>query len=60
MADKMVCLCLMSLLLTAIAPAQQRKDFDVHERFMDIYVKRKGRWQPVASHSTSLTKRNGS
>jgi hypothetical protein len=35
------------------------KDFDVHERFTDIYVKRRGRWQPVASHSTSLTKRNG-
>ena len=36
------------------------KDYDVRERFTDIYVKRKGRWQPVASHSTSLTKRNGS
>lgn len=35
------------------------KDFDVRERFTDIYVKRRGRWQPVASHSTSLTKRNG-
>jgi hypothetical protein len=35
------------------------KNYDIRERFTDIYVKRKGRWQPVASHSTALTKRNG-
>jgi hypothetical protein len=33
------------------------KELDVSERFTDVYVKRKGRWQPVAPHSTSLTKR---
>jgi hypothetical protein len=32
------------------------KDFDIRERFTDIYVKRRGHWQPVASHSTSLKK----
>lgn len=32
------------------------KEFDVSERFTDVYAKRKGNWQPVASHSTSLTK----
>jgi hypothetical protein len=26
----------------------------IRERFTDVYVKRKGRWQPVASHSTPL------
>jgi hypothetical protein len=30
------------------------KEFDVRERFTDIYVRRKGVWQPVASHSTTL------
>lgn len=32
------------------------KEFDVRERFTDVYVKRKGVWQPVASHSTTLPK----
>jgi ketosteroid isomerase-like protein len=30
----------------------------IYERFTDVYVKRGGRWQPVASHSTTLTKPN--
>jgi uncharacterized protein (TIGR02246 family) len=30
------------------------KSADVRERFTDVYVKRGGRWQPVASHSTPL------
>lgn len=34
------------------------KEFDVRERFTDIYVKRKGVWQPVASHSTTLKNNN--
>jgi ketosteroid isomerase-like protein len=28
--------------------------FEARERFTDVYVKRKGRWQPVASHTTPL------
>jgi len=32
------------------------KPFTVEERFTDVYVKRKGRWQPVASHSTPLNR----
>lgn len=30
------------------------KPLTVEERFTDVYVKRKGRWQPVASHMTPL------
>ncbi len=30
------------------------KSMDVRERFTDTYVRRKGKWQPVASHSTPL------
>jgi len=30
------------------------KPLTVEERFTDVYVRRKGRWQPVASHSTPL------
>ena len=30
------------------------KAFDLRERFTDVYVKRKGRWQPVSSHTTPL------
>jgi ketosteroid isomerase-like protein len=26
----------------------------IQERFTDVYVKRKGRWQPVASHTTPI------
>jgi ketosteroid isomerase-like protein len=26
----------------------------IYERFTDVYVKRHGRWQPVASHSTTM------
>lgn len=35
----------------------KNKPLDVRERFTDVYVKRNGRWQPVASHATSLLKR---
>lgn len=30
------------------------KEAHFKERFTDVYVKRKGRWQPVASHSTPI------
>jgi ketosteroid isomerase-like protein len=32
----------------------KNRPLDVRERFTDVYVKRNGRWQPVASHATSL------
>ncbi|HEY0546423.1 MAG TPA: nuclear transport factor 2 family protein [Pyrinomonadaceae bacterium] len=35
----------------------KNRPLDVRERFTDVYVKRNGRWQPVASHATSLLKR---
>lgn len=30
------------------------RPFTVNERFTDVYVKRRDRWQPVAAHSTAL------
>lgn len=34
--------------------AMGEKSMAVRERFTDVYVKRKGKWQPVAGHSTQL------
>ncbi|MBC7930233.1 MAG: nuclear transport factor 2 family protein [Rubrivivax sp.] len=44
-------------IVTGIAAFSVRvrgKAFDLRERFTDVYVKRKGRWQPVSSHTTPL------
>jgi ketosteroid isomerase-like protein len=44
-------------IVTGIAAFSVRvrgKTLDLRERFTDVYVKRKGRWQPVSSHTTPL------
>lgn len=50
---------LLALMLCSPASAQapdKNRHLDVRERFTDVYVKRNGRWQPVASHATRLPK----